>query len=87
MRRKAFLESVPDLAVEVLYPGDRPAFVSEKIREFLENGVPIVWLADPDRKTVTECRSLSEIKHYSGDDVIHVEPVLPGFSCSISRFF
>ena len=38
-----FAEFVPDLAVEVLSPSDRPSFVSEKIREFLANGVPIVW--------------------------------------------
>ena len=82
-----FAEFVPDLAVEVLSPSDRPGFVSEKIREFLENGVPIVWLVDPKQKTVTEYRSLSETQQYSGDDVISAEPVLPGFFCPISRFF
>ena len=82
-----FAEFVPDIAVEVLSPSDRPKFVERKIREFLENGVPIVWLVDPAQKTVTEYRSFSEIKQYSGDDVIQAEPVLPGFSCAISRFF
>jgi Uma2 family endonuclease len=82
-----FAEFVPDLAVEVLSPSDRPKFVEEKIREFLANGVPIVWCVDPVKKTVTEYRSLSEIKDYSGDDVISAEPVLPNFSCPISRFF
>ena len=82
-----FAEFIPDLAVEVLSPWDRPKFVSEKIREFLENGVPIVWLVDPAKKTVIEYRSPHEIKEYSGDDVISAEPVLPGFACSISRFF
>jgi Uma2 family endonuclease len=85
--RDKFAEFIPDLAVEVLSPTDRPKFVAEKIGEFLENGVPIVWLVDPSRKTVSEYRSLSEIKLYSGDDVIHAEPVLPGFSSPISRFF
>jgi Uma2 family endonuclease len=82
-----FGECVPDLTVEVLSPGDKPKRVGEKIGEFLENGVPIVWLVDPARKTVTEFRSLSESKLFSGDDTIHAEPVLPGFSCKISRFF
>ena len=82
-----FAEFIPDLAVEVLSPSDRPGFVSEKIREFLENAVPIVWLVDSKQKTVTEYRSLSEIKQFTGDDMISAEPVLPGFSCSISRFF
>jgi len=87
VKESAFLESVPDLAVEVLSPSDRPKFVQAKIREFLENRVPIVWLVDPAGKTVIEYRSLSEIKKYSNDDVISAEPVLPAFSCPISRFF
>jgi Uma2 family endonuclease len=82
-----FAEFVPDLAVEVLSPSDRSAFVSDKIREFLENGVPIVWLVDPVKKTVTEHRSLFAAKHYSGDDVISAEPVLPNFACAVSRLF
>ena len=82
-----FAEFVPDLAVEVLSPSDRPKFVAAKIGEFLENGVPIVWLVNPALKTVTAYRSLSDIKVYSGEDVIHAEPVLPGFSCPVSRFF
>jgi Uma2 family endonuclease len=82
-----FAEFVPDLAVEVLSPSDRPGFVSEKIREFLANGVPIVWLVDPAQKTVTEYRSKSAVKLYSGNDIISAEPILPGFSCPVSRFF
>jgi Uma2 family endonuclease len=46
-----------------------------------------VWLVDPTEKNVTEYRSMTAIKQYSGDDVISAEPVLPGFSCPISRFF
>ena len=82
-----FAEFVPDLAVEVLSPSDRTKFVEEKIREFLANGVPIVWRVDPVNKTVTEYRTQSEIKEYSGEDVISAEPILPGFFCPVSRFF
>lgn len=82
-----FAEFVPDLAVEVLSPSDRPKQVAQKIGEFLESGVPIVWLVDPTKKIVTEYRSLSQTKVYSVDDVLQAEPVLPGFSCAVSRFF
>jgi len=82
-----FAEFVPDLAVEVLSPSDRPKFVSRKIEEFLENGVPIVWLVNPEAKTVTEYRPASEPKVFSSDDTIYAVPVLPGFSCRVARFF
>jgi Uma2 family endonuclease len=82
-----FGELVPDFVVEVLSPGDSMKEVGRKIGEFLECGVPLVWLADPKHKTVTTYRSLSETKQYTLDDTITAEPILPGFSCPISKFF
>jgi Uma2 family endonuclease len=82
-----FPEFVPDLCVEVLSPSDRMRHVAQKIGEFLDCGVPIVWLVDPERKSVTVYRSLSQTEQFHGDDVITAEPILPGFSCPVSRFF
>ena len=84
---EGFGELVPDLAVEVLSPSDSLTQLGRKIGEFLQCGVPIVWLADPARKTVTMYRSLSEIRQFASEDIITAEPVLPGFSCPVSRFF
>ncbi len=82
-----FGELVPDLAVEVLSPGDRPRNVANKIGEFLECGVPLVWVVDPDAQTVTAYRSLSNIQQFTATDTISAEPILPGFTCLVSRFF
>ena len=82
-----FGEIIPDLAVEVLSPGDRPRQVADKIGEFLEFGVPLVWVVDPKRQTVAAYRSLSEIQQFTAQDTISAEPILPGFTCLVSRFF
>jgi Uma2 family endonuclease len=82
-----FLEVVPDLVVEVLSPSDSMKFVGHKIGEFLERGVPIVWLVDPKQQTVTMYRSLTNTERYTAEDTITAEPVLPGFSCTVARFF
>jgi Uma2 family endonuclease len=82
-----FGEFVPDLCVEVLSPSDSMRHVAQKIGEFLDCGVPLVWLVDPERKSVTVYRSLSRIEQYESDDVITAEPIIPGFSCPVSRFF
>ena len=84
---KEFATFIPDLAVEVLSPHDSLKEVGEKIGEFLDCGVPCVWLVDPARRTVTVYRSLSLTEQLDGDSVITAEDVLPGFSCSILRFF
>ena len=82
-----FGEFIPDLAVEVLSPHDSLKEVGQKIGEFLECGVPLVWLVDPAHETVTVYRSLSDTEQYSAQDVITAEPPLPGFSCPVSQFF
>ena len=82
-----FGEVIPDLAVEVLSPSDSLKELGRKIGEFLENGVPIVWLVDPARQTVTIYRSLTETQQLTSKDTITAEPVLPGFSVPVQRFF
>jgi len=82
-----FGEFVPDLAVEVLSTGDSTLYVANKIGEYLECGVPLVWIVDPGAKTVTAYRSLTDIQQFTAEDTISAEPVLPGFTCLVSRFF
>ena len=82
-----FGEIIPDLVVEVLSPNDSMRQVADKIGEFLEFGVPIVWLVNPKSKTVTVYRSLSDTEQLREEDVIDAAPVLPEFSVQISEFF
>ena len=82
-----FGEIVPDLVVEVLSPTDRIRQIADKIGEFLDCGVPLVWLVDPKSRTVTVYRSLTDTKLLRATDTIDAEPVLPGFSVQVSAFF
>lgn len=84
---ETFGEVIPDLAVEVLSPSDSLRELGRKIGEFLDNGVPLVWLVDPARQTVTVYRSLTETQQLDVDDTITAEPILPGFSVPVRRFF
>ena len=47
------LTQPPVLCVEILSPEDRQARVHVRIREYLDFGIPAVWLIDPERKTLT----------------------------------
>ena len=84
---ESFGSLVPDLAVEVLSPADSMKEAGEKIGEYFENGVPLVWLVDPRQETVTVYRSLTDTRQLTSSDTITGDPVLPGFSSPISRFF
>lgn len=77
----------PDLAVEILSPDDRTSQVMTKIRVYLENGVRLVWLIDPDRRTATvfttpeHGRSLTESDTLDGGDVLPGSPALSPRFC------
>jgi Uma2 family endonuclease len=81
----------PDLVVEVISPGDLAYEVEEKVAEYLDAGVPLVWIVNPPTRTVRIRRPKSSahgsVAELSGDDVIDGEDVLPGFSCKVSEFF
>ena len=78
---------VPDLVAEVLSSGDSASEMAKKVDEYLGCGVPLVWVVDPERKTVTAHRSPQDTIEHGDDDVLTAEPVLPGFSCRVSEFF
>src|SRR4051812_6832660 len=50
---EAFWPGAPDLAVEVLSPGDTSGEVAEKIQEWLTAGCGAVWVIQPKLQTVT----------------------------------
>jgi Uma2 family endonuclease len=80
-------EVPPRLAVEVLSPNDKAKHVTRKITDYLQNGVDLVWLIDPEDRTVTVYRRergqylVKEDGELTGDDV------LPDFRCKIADFF
>ena len=77
----------PDLAVEVLSPGDRPGKVKTKLSQWLDFGTRQVWIVDPKFKTVTIYRSLSDVTTFSGQDSLEADDILPGFRISLERIF
>jgi Uma2 family endonuclease len=81
----------PDLAVEVISPGDLAYEVEEKVAEYLKVGVRLVWVVYPPTHTVRIYRprssALGPISELAGNDTITGEEVLPGFSCNAAEFF
>jgi Uma2 family endonuclease len=84
---EGYFEIPPDLAVEVLSPGDRRADVRAKIREYVFYSVPMVWLVDPEARTVTVYRGSMRGTELDEADDLDGGDVLPGFSCKIADFF
>jgi Uma2 family endonuclease len=77
------LKRAPDLAVEILSPDDRMTDVMDKLRFYLLNGGRLVWLIDPENRTVTVMTSVNEARILSEDDTLEGGDVLPGFTCAV----
>ena len=76
----------PDLAVEVLSPGDRRGKVEHKLSLWLEFGTRSVWLVNPRRRTVEVCRPTGERKLFHDSDEL-VDDTVPGFRVAVSEIF
>lgn len=82
-----FTEVPPDLAVEVVSPRDTHREVVEKALHFLDHGVRLVWVVDPEDRIVMVYRSRHEVRILRETDELSGEDVLPGFSCGVSELF
>jgi Uma2 family endonuclease len=86
-QREFFLALAPDLVVEVLSPTDRAHDVHDKIHEYLEAGVRLVWLVDPRARRVTVCLPDRTTRTLGASDVLDGGDVLPGFQLTLADLF
>ncbi|HEX7312421.1 MAG TPA: Uma2 family endonuclease [Pyrinomonadaceae bacterium] len=84
---KTFWMGAPDLAVEVLSPGDTRREVHEKVEDWLEAGARVVWVINPKRRAITVYRSMNDVTRLSEGDELDGGEVVPGFRCKVSEIF
>ena len=83
----SFVPVAPDLAAEVLSPSDRMTDALSKITMYLQAGVRLVWLIDPESRTVVVFRSDAAPATLRAGDVLDGGEVLPGFSVPVAEIF
>ena len=85
--RRGYAALAPDLVAEILSPDDRPGEVLAKAGEWLEVGVRLVWVIDPDRQVASVYRDDGSMMTVSSDADLDGEAVLPGFSFRLFELF
>lgn len=80
-------EHPPVVAVEVLSPDDRVSKVLRKVDDYLNNGVRLVWLVEPDDRTVRVFRPGQPGHTLTAEQEIDGGEELPGFRCPIREWF
>ena len=76
----------PDLAVEVLSPGDRKGYVERKLALYLMTGTRSVWLVNPRRRTVEVISSHDDRRTLHETDELVDDTVLE-FRVAVSEIF
>jgi Uma2 family endonuclease len=77
----------PLLVVEVCSPNDKPNSLIAKIRDYLRNGVKVVWLVDYEENTVAVFRPNLTPDVISENEELTDGEELPGFVCQVADFF
>ncbi|HZL33735.1 MAG TPA: Uma2 family endonuclease [Tepidisphaeraceae bacterium] len=84
---KGYFPGAPDLAVEVLSPGDRSPEVLEKVHGWIAAGTISVWVVDPLRRSITVHRASDVQVVYNAADELRDEPALRGFTMKLGDLF
>jgi Uma2 family endonuclease len=77
----------PVVAVEILSPNNTIEEIDEKVDEYLDAGVPHIWLVNTHWRTVTVIRPGVAPTMLSDKDDLTAEPDLPGFRVPVARLF
>jgi Uma2 family endonuclease len=81
------LSIAPDLAVEVIAPGDTAEDIESRVADFLGAGTKLVWVLYPATASVWVIRKDGSGARLKGTQELTGEDVIPGFACQVQALF
>ena len=78
---------MPDIAIEVLSPEDRPGMVARRVEYYRRAGVALVWIVDPEAESITVWNGGAEPLDADPTLPLTADPILPGFALDIPALF
>jgi Uma2 family endonuclease len=85
--REGYLETIPELIVEIRSKNDSIPYMRRKVEHYLKAGVEIVWVVDPVTKTVTIHAPKHEPIELAADKTLEIPNLIPRFSLLIADVF
>lgn len=86
-RPRGVLEVPPELVVEVRSPSDTWTEIFAQVVEYLQAGVAVVVVIDPETQTASVYRPHALQEIYRNDDRLILADVLPGFAVPVATLF
>ncbi len=84
---RGYFPGAPDLAVEIVSPGDRAEEVYGKVREYPDAGARLVWVVWPRHRAVTVYTPDGQVHERREGDELDGGDVLPGFRVRVAELF
>ncbi len=86
-QRRGFPPLCPDFVAELRSASDRLSRLQTKMQEYLDNGVRLGWLIDPQRQQVEIYRSGRDVEVLDRPIALSGEDVLPEFGLNLRRIW
>jgi Uma2 family endonuclease len=84
---RTYWPGAPDLAVEVVSPGDSFHEVQEKALEWIAAGSVAVLAIDPDQRAATVYRAGGQARVYRERETVDLGDAVPGFAVKVAELF
>lgn len=84
---RGFFEGAPDLAVEILSPGNTVDEIHERLVDLFTNGTRLVWVVNPIERNATIYRAPEPIALVRIGECLEGEELLPAFSYPLADLF
>lgn len=85
--KEEFPPLCPDFVVEIRSKSDALSPLHKKMQEYIANGIQLGWLIDPLEKKIYIYRPSYEVCCLENSENISGDPVLPGFTVDLKRFW
>jgi Uma2 family endonuclease len=90
-QQDGFPPLAPDFVIELVSPSDlknqRYKDLQNKMQEYLDNGVKLGWLIEPEAKTVEIYRSGQQVEILNNPQTLAGENILPEFTLDLTEIF
>ena len=84
---EGYLETIPELIVEIRSKNETMSEVLAKVAEYLAAGAELVWVAEPDSRSVSAYRSDQPPAVFAATDTLTADPVIPNFAVPVAELF
>jgi len=86
-QRRSFPPIAPDFLIELRSESDDLETLRNKMREYMENGVILAWLLNPQDQQVEIYRQGEPVENLNAPQRLSGEDVLPGFVLDLTGIF